>query len=142
MVDTERQVGRRDGSDSPVRLGAEGLLLVVGRRDGLDLVSVAVRAWAGLADVYTLLVFEMTFCDSHVGRLGLNGGHLGLRLGGLLELGHLLALDRGSGDLHTQDDISNLARRQRGDVDAVPLSKVAQDQVLEGDFDLHPLVIR
>lgn len=44
VIDTERQVGRRDGSDSPVRLGAKGLLLVVGRRDGLDLISVAVRA--------------------------------------------------------------------------------------------------
>lgn len=42
VVDTKGQVGRRNGSDSPVRLGAKRLLLVVGRRDSLDLISVTI----------------------------------------------------------------------------------------------------
>jgi hypothetical protein len=117
MLHSEREVGRRDGSDSPVGLGREHLLLVVGRRDGLDLVSV------------------------DVGRLGLDRGDLRLGLGRLLDLGHLLSLDGGSGDLHSEDDVSDLARGEGGDVDRVSLAEVGENEILERNLDLHPVLV-
>ena len=49
----------------------------------------------------------------------LGGGELGLLLGLLLDLGDLLALLGGSGDLHAQDDISDLRLGEGGHVHAV-----------------------
>ena len=42
VVDTQRQVGRADSSNSPIRLGTKRLLLVVGRGHRLDLVTMTV----------------------------------------------------------------------------------------------------
>jgi len=41
----------------------------------------------------------------------------------------------------TEDDIPNLRHSQGGNVDAVSLAEVGEDQILERDFDLHPLLI-
>ncbi len=52
VVDTKRQVGRTDRSNSPVRLRAECLLLVVCRGDRLDFVSVTMRGVLCKLNVY------------------------------------------------------------------------------------------
>ena len=59
-----------------------------------------------------------------VGGLRLDSSDLALGLATLLQLRHLLALNRGRRDLLTKDDITDLARRQGRDIDAVPLSEV------------------
>ncbi len=58
--------------------------------------------------------------------LCLHSSYLTLGFTTLLELCHLLALYRWSGDFLTKNDISDLASRQRSDVDAVALSEVLQ----------------
>lgn len=54
-----------------------------------------------------------------VDRARLCGSELGLLLGLLLDLGDLLALLGGSGDLHAQDDVSDLRLGEGGHVHAV-----------------------
>jgi hypothetical protein len=54
----------------------------------------------------------------------LNGCDLALRLSGLLELGHLLTLDRRRRNLLTKNDVANFARRQRCDIHAISLAEV------------------
>lgn len=136
VLETERDVGRRDGADPPVRLAQEDLVLVRGRRDDVDLVA------------------------GDVGGPRLDGGDLRGGLGRLLDLGHLLALDGRRGDLHSEDDITDLGARERRGVDGcrsggsesiadkeggsgrtVALGVVAEDQVAKGDLDSHPLVV-
>lgn len=80
--------------DSPFGLGGEGLGLVVGGGGGDDLVAVLVDG------------------------ARLRGRELRLLFGLLLDLGDLLALLRGSGDLHAQDDVTDLRLGQRGHVHA------------------------
>ena len=60
----------------------------------------------------------------HVGRLRLNSSNLVLRLGVLLQLSHLLTLNRRRRDLLTKDDITDLASGERRDVDTVALAEV------------------
>lgn len=62
----------------------------------------------------------------HVRGLSLYGGDLALRFGALLELGHLLTLHGRRCDLLSEDDVPDLASRQRGDVDAVALAEVLE----------------
>ena len=106
-----------NGPDTPVRLAAEHLLLIVRRRDRLDSVTV------------------------HVGGLCLDGSNLALRLRTLLELRHLLSLDGGRSNLLTEDDVSDLACSERRDINAIPLPEVGQDEVFEGNLDLNPLLV-
>ena len=49
----------------------------------------------------------------------------------LLDVGDLLALDRGRCDLHAQDDVADLALGQRGNVHVVLLAVVGENQILE-----------
>lgn len=55
----------------------------------------------------------------------------------LLDLGDLLALQRRRGDLHPEDNVSDLRLRERGNVDVVLLAVVREDKVLQGHLDLH-----
>mmetsp|Transcript_39335 Transcript_39335/g.83813 ORF Transcript_39335/g.83813 Transcript_39335/m.83813 type:complete len:1257 (-) Transcript_39335:3240-7010(-) len=117
VVCSQVERGRRDGSNSPLRAGGEGLLLV-----------------------------RRASCDDHlltvdIGGLGGDGRHLGHLLALLLQVGNLLSLDGRRSDLHTQNDIPDLALRQRSNVDVVFLSVIRQDQILELHLDLDPLVI-
>jgi len=100
VLQTKRQMCRGDRADTPVRLAAEHLLLVVGRSDGLDHVTM------------------------DVGCLRLDSGNLTLRFGRFLEGGHLLALLRRRGDLLTEDDIADLAGSERSDVDTISFSEI------------------
>ncbi len=68
VVRSEVQIGRRDGSHTPLRLAAKVLLLVVGRGGGDDLLTVLIH------------------------RLCRSGGELGLVFRRLLNFGNLLAL--------------------------------------------------
>ena len=95
-----RQVHRGDRTDSPIRLAAEHLLLIVGGSDGLDRVTVD----------------DSCLC--------LDGGNLILRFGRLLKGGHLLTLLRWRCDLLTKDDITDFTCSERSDVDAVSFSEV------------------
>ena len=52
---------------------------------------------------------------------------------------YLLPLQRRRRNLHTQNDVSDLALGERGDIDIVPLPVVGQDQILELHFHLLPL---
>ena len=92
MVGAQVEVGGRDRSHSPVRLGRERGPLVVARRRDDDLVAVLVDGARG------------------------GGRELALLLGLLLNLGNLLALLGGSADLHAQDDVSDLRLSERGHV--------------------------
>lgn len=78
---------------------------------------------------------------SHVGSLGLNSRHLSLRFGRLFNFCHLLTLNRGRGDFHTQDDISNFTGGQGSDIDTVSFTEIAENEVLQGDFNLHPFIV-
>ena len=91
-----------NGPDTPVRLAAEHLLLIVRRRDRLDSVTM------------------------HVGGLCLDGSNLALRLRTLFELRHLLSLDGGRSDLLTEDDVANLTGSEGSDVHTVTLAEVLQ----------------
>ena len=42
---------------------------------------------------------------------------------------------------HSQNDIANLACRKRGDVDAVPLSEIGENEILKSNFHFHPLIV-
>ena len=117
MVHSEVQVGRADGPHAPVRLAPEGGLLV--RRRGGDDELVAVD----------------------VGGLGGHRGELVAVGALLLNLGNLLPLQRRRGDLCAQDDVPNLRLGQRGDVHVVLLGVVAEDEVLEGNLHLDPLLV-
>ena len=88
MVGAEVEVGGRDGTDAPLRLGREGLPLVVAGGGDHDLVSVLVDGAGG------------------------GGGELALLLGLLLDLGDLLALLGGGADLHPEDDVTDLGLGQ------------------------------
>lgn len=70
--------------DPPFRLGREGLRLIVGCGGSDDLIAVFVNS------------------------ARLCGSELRLLFGLLLNLGNLLPLLRGSRDLHTQDDVTDL----------------------------------
>jgi hypothetical protein len=50
--------------------------------------------------------------------------NLALSLGRLLELGHLLALNRRCSNLLTQNDVTNLASREGCNIDTVPFAEV------------------
>lgn len=90
----------RNGTDTPIRFAAKHLLFVVGRRDGLNRITV------------------------NVGGLSLHSGDLTLRLVTLLKLSHLLALYGGSGNLLTKNDDTNFTGSQGRDVDTVPLAEI------------------
>mmetsp|Transcript_62206 Transcript_62206/g.196851 ORF Transcript_62206/g.196851 Transcript_62206/m.196851 type:complete len:1067 (-) Transcript_62206:4174-7374(-) len=117
VVHAEVEVGRGDRAHAPVRLGPEGRLLV--RREGGDDELVPV----------------------HVGGLGGYGRELPGVLGLFLDLRDLLPLLRGRGDLRAQDDVADLALRQCAHVDVVLLGVIRQDEVLERDLDLDPLLV-
>mmetsp|Transcript_46495 Transcript_46495/g.113223 ORF Transcript_46495/g.113223 Transcript_46495/m.113223 type:complete len:463 (-) Transcript_46495:5607-6995(-) len=117
VVGPEVQIRGRDGPHAPVGARAEDLLLVGrGRRDD-DLVTV------------------------HIRRARRDGRGLGGLLALRLDLGDLLALHRGGGDLGTQDDVADLALREGRDVDVVLLAVVGEDQVLERHLHAAPLVV-
>mmetsp|Transcript_21771 Transcript_21771/g.52019 ORF Transcript_21771/g.52019 Transcript_21771/m.52019 type:complete len:426 (-) Transcript_21771:5117-6394(-) len=78
----------------------------------------------------------------HVGRLGGDSRHLAGLPRLLLNLGDLLPLLRGRGDLRAQDNVPNLALGEGAHVDVVLLGIVCQDEVLEGDLHLDPLLVR
>lgn len=63
-----------------------------------------------------------------VGRLRLDSSDLTLGFCTLLELCHLLPLDRRCGDLLTKNDITDFASCQRGNVDTVPLAEVLNNK--------------
>ena len=84
VVGSQVQVGGRDGSHSPLRLGGESLPLIVAGRGDDDFVPV--------------------FVDGACG----GGRELRLFLRLLLNFGNLLPLLRRSRDLHAQDDVPNL----------------------------------
>jgi hypothetical protein len=100
MLEMERKMRSRDGTDTPIRFAAKHLLFVVGCRDGLNRITV------------------------NIGGLSLHSGDLTLRLITLLKFGHLLALYGGSGNLLTKNDVANFTRSQGRDVDAVPLAEI------------------
>jgi len=54
----------------------------------------------------------------------LDGSDLTLGLCALLQFGHLLSLYRGCSNFLTQNDISDLANGQRGNVDAVAFAEI------------------
>ena len=155
VLESKGNVGGGDGSDPPVSLAREDLLLVLSRRDYLDLVSGDVR------------------------RSSLNGSDLIRSLGRLLNLSlaeqrmsvstvgvvertayHLLSLNRRSRNLHSENDISNLRTRQRSSVDScetdasaedstmdqgrrltISLGVIAENQISKSDFDSHPFLV-
>lgn len=78
--------------DSPLSLRREGLGLVVRGGGGDDLVTVLVHG-SGLCSSELRLLFSL-----------------------FLNLSNLLALLRRSGDLHTQDDVTDLRLGQRGHI--------------------------
>ena len=117
VVDAEVEVGSADGADTPVRLGAKRRLLVGGRGGDDELIAV------------------------HVGGLGGDGCHLARLLRLLLDLGNLLALLRGRGDLCAKNDVADFALREGADVDVVLLGVVGQDEVLERNLNLDPLLV-
>ena len=94
VVGAKVEIGRGDGTHSPLRLTTEMLLLVVGGGGGDDLLAVLIHCLRG------------------------GGGELGLVLRRLLDLRDLLALLRGRGDLHAQDDVADLRLGQRGHIHA------------------------
>jgi hypothetical protein len=51
--------------------------------------------------------------------------------------GDLLPLRAWRGDLHAEDDVTDLGLRKTGHVHVVLLAVVSQDQVLERHFDLE-----
>ncbi len=73
--------------------------------------------------------------------LGCHGSELLLLLLLLLELGSLLSLHGWCRDLHTQDDVTNFASRQAGDVDVVLLAVVVENQVSELRLNLDPVLV-
>ena len=94
-----------------------------------------------------------------VGGLRLHCGDLALSLSALLELGHLLTLHRRCCNFLSKNDITNLTRGQRRNIDAVPLAEVLQgassddsractnvethrkNEILESHLDLDPFLI-
>mmetsp|Transcript_63136 Transcript_63136/g.136700 ORF Transcript_63136/g.136700 Transcript_63136/m.136700 type:complete len:725 (-) Transcript_63136:4486-6660(-) len=117
VVRAQVQRRRADGAHAPLRPGREGLLLVGRARRHDHLLAV------------------------HVRRLRRDGGDLRHLLALLLEVRDLLALDRGGRDLHAEDDVADLALRERGHVHVVLLAVVRQDEVLELHLDVDPLVV-
>ena len=118
VVGAQVEVGGRNGPDAPLRLGAERLRLVVGRRARDDFVAVFVDRPRRRRSQLRLL----------------------FRL--LLDLGDLLTLGGRRADLHAEDNVSNFRLGQRGHVDVVLLAVVGQDEVLELHFHLDPLLVR
>ena len=82
MVDTQGQIGRADSPDSPIGLAGEGLLLVLGGRHNVDLVTV------------------------DIGRLSLEGRDLRRRFCRFLQFGRLLSLDRRRRYVHSQNYVA------------------------------------
>jgi len=117
MLETKRDVGRRNRSNSPIRFTREDLLFVSGGRNDLDLVSL------------------------NVGRPGLNCSDLSSGFGRLLDFCHLLSLNRRCSDLHTEDDITDLGRGEGSSVDGVSLGVIGKDEVAKSDFDSHPFFV-
>mmetsp|Transcript_98960 Transcript_98960/g.262867 ORF Transcript_98960/g.262867 Transcript_98960/m.262867 type:complete len:658 (-) Transcript_98960:4864-6837(-) len=76
-----------------------------------------------------------------VQRLGGDGCDLRHLLALLLKVRDLLPLDRWRCDLHAQNDVADLALRQRCHVDVVLLAVVRQDQVLQLHLHVDPLVV-
>ena len=121
VVGSCAEVRRRDRSRPPLGLRREGLLLEVRRRRHDDVLAVDVL------------------------RLGRDGGQLlllRLLLLLLVYLRRLLALHRRRADLHAQDDVSDLARREAGRVHVVLLAVVVQDEIAELRLDLDPVFVR
>mmetsp|Transcript_3635 Transcript_3635/g.6371 ORF Transcript_3635/g.6371 Transcript_3635/m.6371 type:complete len:234 (-) Transcript_3635:407-1108(-) len=77
----------------------------------------------------------------HVGRLCRHRRQLRRLLRLLFDLGDLLALLRGRRDLHPQDDVPHLGLCQRLHVHVVLLAVVVEDEVLQGDLNMDPLVV-
>jgi hypothetical protein len=73
---------------------------------------------------------------AHV-RLGGDGGRLRAGGGLLLNLRDLLPLLAGRRDLRAQDDVADLALRERAHVHVVLLAVVRQDQVLQRNLHLQ-----
>ena len=65
-------------------------------------------------------------------RSRLYGGDLGLCLGALFQLCHLLALDGRCGDFLTKDDIAYLTGSQGRDIHAVAFTKVLYNTLTQG----------
>ena len=118
MVHAQVKVGRADGPHAPVRLAAEGCLLVRRRCGDNELVAV------------------------HVGRLGCHRGERRAVGALLFNLRNLLPLQRRRGDLGAEDDVPDLRLREGGDVHVILLRVIPEDEVLEGDLDLDPLLVR
>jgi len=95
------------------------------------------------------------------GNSRLNSRNLPLGFSALLQFRHLLALYRGSNNLLSKNDVADFTGCQRRNVDAVTLAEVlrskrvrhhgnltmsnvthSQNEVLHGNFDLDPFVIR
>ena len=117
VVHAQVKVGRADGPHAPVRLAAEGGLLVRRRRGDDELVAV------------------------HVGRLGRHRGERRAVGALLFNLRNLLPLQRRRGDLGAEDDVPDLRLREGGDVHVILLRVIPEDEVLEGDLDLDPLLV-
>mmetsp|Transcript_59082 Transcript_59082/g.126987 ORF Transcript_59082/g.126987 Transcript_59082/m.126987 type:complete len:290 (-) Transcript_59082:3391-4260(-) len=118
VVRPQVQRRRTDGPHAPLCARCEGLLLI--------------RRARGHDHLLTM----------HVGGLGGNCGDLRHLLALLLEIRDLLPLDRWRGDLHAEDDIADLALRQRGHVHIVLLAVVGQDEILELHLHMDPLIVR
>lgn len=117
VLETKRDVGRRNRSNSPIRLTREDLLFVSGSGNNLNLVSL------------------------DVGRPGLNCSNLSSSFGRLLDFCHLLSLDRRCSDFHTEDDITDLGRGEGSRVDRVSLGVVGKDEIAKSDFNSHPFLV-
>ena len=60
----------------------------------------------------------------------------------LFNLGDLLTLSTGRGNLHTQNDIPDFGLGQTGHIDVVFLAIIGQNKVFQRDLDLDPFIIR
>mmetsp|Transcript_5921 Transcript_5921/g.12959 ORF Transcript_5921/g.12959 Transcript_5921/m.12959 type:complete len:201 (+) Transcript_5921:986-1588(+) len=117
MFGTEMEIGGADCSDSPISLAVESCRLVLSSGSHNDLLSV------------------------NVCRLRGSCSHLRLFPSLCLDFSHLLALQGWWGNLHTQDNVPNLTLCQTGNIDVIFLAVIGEDQVLQGNFNLDPLLV-
>ena len=68
----------------------------------------------------------LTRRENSAGDLRLYGSDLGLGLVTLFKFGHLLALHRWCRDFLAEDDISDFAGGQGGNINAIPFAKILQ----------------
>ena len=117
MISPQMHVGGRYGSHSPVSLRGELLSFILGESCDNHLSAM---------DVGRLECLRLQLADGRV----LVGNPL-----------HLLLLNARWCHVHAKNDVFGLAHGQACDVDVVLLGVIGQNEVLQLDFDMHPLLV-